>query len=212
MTGKAYIGYTSLTMEERWRQHVYNSRSYLKDNRRKFWNALRKYGEEQYWLHEVLTVCDVEQNAKDLEMKFIAEQHTYHKGYNSTLGGQGAMVGRRHSARAIEKMRQAKERVSKKTRQKISESKKHLTEQSREKIRLGQIGKKVSLTAKLKNSFSSRKRYIAIHVDGRKFEVNGLKNWAEEMRLNLRSLRVTLDTQKPIRIGVSRGWMVQYAK
>lgn len=86
MTGKCYVGWTSLTLEKRWNQHVVQA-SKSKDNR-KFYNALRKYGIE-CWNKDILIEVSSKDDAKKKEIVFIAEHNSYHAGYNATKGGDG---------------------------------------------------------------------------------------------------------------------------
>lgn len=73
-------------MQERWYGHVYKARTRLDIINRSFWNALRKYGESP-WTHEVLDTCSTIEEAKKLEVHYIALYDTYNRGYNGTPGG-----------------------------------------------------------------------------------------------------------------------------
>ncbi len=85
ITNKSYIGYTSETMEKRWKRHLKVSK---KENY-KISKALRKYP-DQFWIHEVLidNIPNIEE-AKKLEILCIFYYDTFVNGYNSTLGGDG---------------------------------------------------------------------------------------------------------------------------
>ena len=91
-SGKIYVGYTSKTLDIRWRDHVAKSLR----GRQKFYAALRKYGTE-CWLHEIL-----QEGISTLDEAETAERHwikTLHAndpstGYNMTEGGDG---GRTHA-------------------------------------------------------------------------------------------------------------------
>jgi len=88
-SGKLYIGYTSDTIDERWRIHLRDS----KNKEWKFSKALRKYPNENQWKHEILidNIPTLEE-AKNLEVLCIFYYDTFINGYNSTIGGDG--VGR----------------------------------------------------------------------------------------------------------------------
>ncbi len=89
VNGKAYIGYTSLTMEERWKQHVSLSLQPSKATRKiKLWNAIRKYGPD-LWGHEILLETKTQADAKATEIKLIEDYNTFRWGYNMTIGGEG---------------------------------------------------------------------------------------------------------------------------
>lgn len=82
--GKVYIGITSSTAQNRWKNGLgYRRQKY-------FWNAIQKYGWENF-AHEILFVGLSEQEAKTLEMKLIEEWKSYDPqcGYNTTHGGDG---------------------------------------------------------------------------------------------------------------------------
>jgi group I intron endonuclease len=82
---KLYIGITGVPLENRIKNHVYNSTR--KDN--KLSRAIKKYGIENFeWviLEENLT----QENAIRKEMHYIQLYDTYVNGYNSTKGGEGA--------------------------------------------------------------------------------------------------------------------------
>ena len=59
--GKSYIGQTS-NIKSRWRESSYK-------NNRKFYNALKKYGWDNF-THEILEVCD-ENNVDERERYYI---------------------------------------------------------------------------------------------------------------------------------------------
>ncbi len=96
-TNKSYIGFTTLTMEERLLKHVQNS---LDGITTKFYNAFRKYCfyEGVYVADsiksEMLTTCSSQKDAYDLEEHMINLYDTYKTGYNSIpRGGGGWLIG-----------------------------------------------------------------------------------------------------------------------
>lgn len=90
--GKCYIGQTSRSIEERFREHCGNSKSSISP---KLKNAIKKYGKDCFsvdviWETELCTQQELDQK----EIQLIAEHNTLHPhGYNLTLGGSGG----RHS-------------------------------------------------------------------------------------------------------------------
>lgn len=84
-TGKVYVGVTKHSPEWRWQQKV--SKANRTNMNYKILNAIRQHGSEE-WCHEVLTSCDDESMAYELEQKYIQENDSYENGYNSTLGGE----------------------------------------------------------------------------------------------------------------------------
>lgn len=53
LTGKLYIGQTLRTIEKRWKRHIRDSK---KGSDHKFHRAIRKYGEENFLVEELLAV------------------------------------------------------------------------------------------------------------------------------------------------------------
>lgn len=80
LTGKSYIGQTTKSMEDRWKEHLYEKKP------NKFHNALKKYN-EKYWHHKVLAYADTKEDLDELEIYFINKFDSIKKGYNSKTGG-----------------------------------------------------------------------------------------------------------------------------
>lgn len=119
ITGKRYIGWTSLTMEQRWEQHLYAADH---DSMLHFHRAIRLHGRDT-WLHEVLETCETRVDACERAEPFWIEKlDTFgSRGYNMTPGGDGfhgimseqakqnmsrAQKGRKKSLAHREKIRQ----------------------------------------------------------------------------------------------------------
>jgi hypothetical protein len=86
ITEKVYIGWTGTSLENRWASHI-KTANRNKDNR-KFYNAIRKYG-DLIWEKEVLVEVDTNNEAKQREIEYIALYDSYNNGYNATKGGDG---------------------------------------------------------------------------------------------------------------------------
>ena len=86
VNGKLYVGQTSLSLEERFKQHLQDSK---KENiqHRPLYKAMQKYGPENFTI-ELLEETD---NPNEREMYWIDKLDTYHSknGYNASLGGEG---------------------------------------------------------------------------------------------------------------------------
>ena len=100
--GKAYIGQTTRTLEERQAEHLYTSdRIDLS-----FYRAIHKYGWKAFhWevLAEIKKPEDyIKRHLNYWERRFIDMYDTYIKGYNMTKGGDGTL-GITMSAAAVEK-------------------------------------------------------------------------------------------------------------
>lgn len=104
VNGKGYVGWTSTSMEWRWRRHCYSAQE---GSRLYFHAAIRKYGIESF-THEILDVLATEAGAKRAEKLWIKRLGTFGSGYNLTMGGEGVM-GLRYP-------------VSEETRQKMSKA------------------------------------------------------------------------------------------
>jgi group I intron endonuclease len=97
INGKAYIGWTSLTIDERWNWHCRSANS---GSISIFHKAIKKYG-VNVWKHEILETFYTEDDAKNAEIKCITEHQTFcyeypNKGYNMTQGGEG-LLGFHHA-------------------------------------------------------------------------------------------------------------------
>lgn len=93
INNKIYIGYTTKTPEERWKQHVQTAHGAGKDSNSLFKKAIRKYGPENFKI-EPLEECDSIEKLKEREIYWISYYNSYAfkeggYGYNSTPGGDG---------------------------------------------------------------------------------------------------------------------------
>ncbi len=89
---KIYIGQTKNTIEYRWKAHIYRARyerqEHVKKSCRKLYNAMRKYGHENFRVVKLAEVSD--DQLDDVEKKYIAEFNTIKFGYNIKPGGASA--------------------------------------------------------------------------------------------------------------------------
>ena len=81
---KVYIGQTTLSIETRFKQHLYNSNNNIKN---KFYNAIHLIGQEMFHVSLVEEVPD--SLLDEREIYWINYYNSYYNGYNSTLGGCG---------------------------------------------------------------------------------------------------------------------------
>lgn len=94
---KGYIGFTSATVEERWKAHLYAAKS---GNRRyPIYNAMRKYGDA---LVVTTLVEGSDEYCLNLEYRL---RPTPNMGWNISCGGGAPMLGISHSQETIAKMR-----------------------------------------------------------------------------------------------------------
>lgn len=84
-----YVGKTILTVEERFKEHIKESKKYKSKNR-PLYNAMLKYGYEHFTIH-IIEECDC--SILDAREQFwISYYNSYKNGYNATLGGDGALL------------------------------------------------------------------------------------------------------------------------
>ena len=130
LTGKWYFGQTIKSIQSRFNEHF---RSAQRGSDHKFHRAIRKYGEENFLVEEVLTVSAptkeiLKKKLDFLEQHFIQKFDTFRNGYNSTWGGEsklgyvtseetkrkirlaqlgekGNRFGKKHTPEEIEKLR-----------------------------------------------------------------------------------------------------------
>lgn len=121
-TGKLYFGQTIRLVKERWERHIQESRS---GSNYKFHRAIRKYGEENFLVKEVMWVEASSLQALKakldyIEIRLIRKFDTFRNGYNMTLGGEG-QFGRIFSEESRRKMSEsAKKRCTDKFRKEKS--------------------------------------------------------------------------------------------
>ena len=95
VNGKVYIGKTVKTAQQRWKQHCAASK--VADSSIHLRAAIRKYGPQVFDI-SVLAVATSKSELNDLERKYIAmyQSTVSERGYNQTLGGDGASIGNRN--------------------------------------------------------------------------------------------------------------------
>lgn len=91
INSKKYIGKTTLTIQERFKEHCYNSQ-YTQCNNRPLYNAMNKYGVENFQISLLEEVQD-DSKLSEREIYWINELQTYGtNGYNATKGGDGVIL------------------------------------------------------------------------------------------------------------------------
>lgn len=89
INNKIYVGKTSLTIEERFKQHKKDS-TRERNEKRPLYNAMNKYGIEHFHI-ELIEECDWEES-DEKEKYWIQCYNSYKNGYNATLGGDGKIL------------------------------------------------------------------------------------------------------------------------
>lgn len=96
INGKKYCGITN-NIEERWRNNGIAYKPYGRKNSRPFWNAIEKYGWDNFE-HEVLHIVENREIACDKEKEIIKELNLTDNeiGYNVAEGGNGGRIYKNH--------------------------------------------------------------------------------------------------------------------
>lgn len=89
LNNKQYIGKTYSTIDERWKQHLSDSKA-DRNKERPIYRAINKYGSENFIIY---SIDQYEEGIlEEEEINFIKKYNTYvnnGKGYNATYGGKG---------------------------------------------------------------------------------------------------------------------------
>ncbi len=96
LNDKGYVGRTEKDPQKRFKNHIYAAHS---GGPMVISRAIRKYGEENFKF-EVLEECSVE-DQYIRESQLIEKYDTFHNGYNSSLGGEGAGAGVKRERGAV---------------------------------------------------------------------------------------------------------------
>lgn len=83
---KIYVGKTMLTIQERWKEHLNDSKKNRCKNR-PLYSAINKYGAENFIIEQIEKCSDNIVNER--EIYWIEKLGSYHFGYNATKGGDG---------------------------------------------------------------------------------------------------------------------------
>lgn len=84
INNKVYIGQTTYTLEERFKQHLFSARYQAPY---KLYRAMNKYGIEHFQIQLIEECPNSELNIK--EAYWIGKYNSFDNGYNCTLGGDG---------------------------------------------------------------------------------------------------------------------------
>lgn len=86
INNKCYIGKTMETIEERFKQHIRDSKK-ISNQDRPLFRAFNKYGIENFSIEQI-EKCN-EKDLSDKEIYWIEYFGTFKYGYNATIGGDG---------------------------------------------------------------------------------------------------------------------------
>lgn len=193
INGKIYIGQTTLTTDRRWKMHL---RDCTKERNNKFYNAIKKYGSENFAIDIVEENITSKEMLNEREKYWIAHYDCYKNGYNSTPGGETSpmcdpivakkisetMKGRKFTEEHKRHIREAM--AGKSGTPHTEEHKKYMSElmmnrvvseQTCEKLRQINTGKKQSIATRKKRSEAMK---------GRKFTEEHKSKISESLKIN----------------------------
>lgn len=88
INNRVYVGKTTTTIEDRFNRHCKNGK--FEKNINSIDYAINKYGKEHFNIKEI-EKCSIHQLSQR-EMYWVKYYNSYKKGYNLTLGGEGAQI------------------------------------------------------------------------------------------------------------------------
>lgn len=216
VNGKVYIGFTTKTLEQRWKEHLYRAQWKHPNGEYRythhFYCAIRKHG-EYVWKHEVLIEESDALWAHNFTERFLIAHFDSAKsenGYNSSLGGEVGFPNEDTRKKLSERQRGDKnhnwgKKLPEETKRKISEALKgrkpsgntlranvgrKLSEETKRKISEAKKGWKPSEEAKRKFSLS-RKGFKHSEESKRK-----IRESLKGRKLSEESLRKRTETHK----------------
>lgn len=87
LNGKMYIGKTSSTIQERWKEHLKDATRRSKEHR-PLYSAIKKYGADNFIIEQLEEVPN-DEIACEREIFWIEYYGSFKNGYNATKGGDG---------------------------------------------------------------------------------------------------------------------------
>lgn len=88
---KVYIGQTTTSLQQRWKEHHYACHS-IRHKNQHLYLAMRKYGEKFFHIEEVEQCENILLNER--EIYWIDFFDSYNQGYNMTLGGENSATAK----------------------------------------------------------------------------------------------------------------------
>ncbi|MBN1046202.1 hypothetical protein DVW08_12705 [Clostridium botulinum] len=176
INNKIYIGQTTQTIERRWEGHLYDCKK-AKNN--KFYNAINKYGKENFKIEIVENDISSQALLNEREIYWIKFYDSYKSGYNSTLGGEESpmhykavreKVSSTNKGRVFSEEHRKKISIAHKGKPGTPYTEKHkrymskiltgrkVSIDTRNKLRIINLGKKQSIETRLKRSNSMKGR------------------------------------------------------
>jgi len=101
MNDKVYIGQTTMSVDDRFKAHI--KKSTIEKRTYKLYNALKKYGKENFYIESLEDDVPIELLDKK-EIYYINKYNSYKNGYNSTKGGDGRIINKKYDEDEIIKL------------------------------------------------------------------------------------------------------------
>jgi len=176
---KCYVGFTSTTIEKRYKEHIRCSK--YADKNQKLYNAIRKYGSENFIVEQIYQGDDALQREDEFMKKYNAE-------YNMIEGGNKPPSQKGNTWK-----------MSEEAKEKLRKPKPPRTPEHIEKIASQLRGKKLSKEHKqniLKNRTPNKpfgntnraKSYLVTYADGKEEVVFNIAEFARKYNLSRSSI------------------------
>jgi group I intron endonuclease len=200
-SGKKYVGIGCGKRGVQGRFSDY--KNYLCKNQTKLYNALKKYGSENF-KYEILLITNDLEYAKYMEQTIISSWNLQNEGYNITAGGEGCL-GLKHNEESKRKMSLAKKgkKLSKDHKKKIGDLAKGRKHSEESKIRMSQVQKGRKVSEETKQKLSDANLGKKLSEDHKKKIGNGNKGKivSEESKLKMSKSRSAIKKIKNIITG-----------
>jgi group I intron endonuclease len=215
---KVYIGQTTGSIKTRWAVHLRDSKI-QKNN--KFYNAIKKYGQENFKIDIIENDIDTHEVLNQRERYWIKYYDSYKNGYNSTFGGEEspmknkevckkvseALKGKPKTINPLKKSQKGKKGTPHTEAHKkyISEKLKNrsISEETRIKLRNANLGKKQSNETILKRSIAMKgKKFTEEHKKkiSDSLKINGYKATGSENPRSKKVAQINVETNEIVRI------------
>ena len=169
INGKVYIGFDS-----NWpnRKSVHKSNLKLDKFNYKFYNALKKYGWDNFQWEVIYQSKDIQHTLNEMESYFIEQYDSFNSGYNMTKGGEGS-IGHTYKANP-ETLKQ----ISKKLKGRI------FSEEHKRNMSLSMKGLKKSITHRENVGKAFAHKWIIKNPNGEIIEIQNLRKFCRENNLD----------------------------
>jgi len=176
INNKCYIGFTSLSVEQRFKTHIDNSK--YKRNNQKIYNAIRKYGADNFIVEQIYQGDDALQKEDEFIKKYGAE-------YNMTEGGNKPPSQKGNTWNMSE---EAKEKLRKPKPPRTLEHTEKIASQLRGRKQPEHlIRKRVEANTNPHRPFGNANRaksYIVTHPDGKEEVIFNIAEFARKYNLS----------------------------